>query len=116
MKYIGAVLILVFLAAAPPAFAAHYGLAHELSWIDKYQNGNGSSCCGTRDCVEVNAVLLRREGTQVLLRINGVHVWLPAGSVHVSEDPNRAYLCPGCVREKLGPSCVRCVFVLPGNT
>lgn len=116
MKFIGATLILVVFAAAVPAFAAHYDLAHELSWIDKYKDVNGGLCCGTQDCVEVDAVLLRREGARVLLRINGVHVWFLAGSVHVSEDPNRAYLCPRCAREKLGPSCIRCVFVLPGNT
>lgn len=64
MRKVGLMLVLVFLLAIGVADAAHYGPAHELSWIDKYQQEGGGLCCGTQDCVKVDAVLLRRNGAQ----------------------------------------------------
>jgi hypothetical protein len=108
-------ILLAILFCLPVSLWADHG-----HWIDHYRNANGASCCGTRDCVKVDARLVEDRGTVWLAEVNGMLVELPKGSVHLSQEPI-AYWChqgqPFCRPPQLeiSSACARCLFVAVGG-
>jgi hypothetical protein len=103
------------LLALPALLWANHG-----HWMDHYRSAGGSSCCGERDCLRVEARLVEDRGRTWLAEVNGMFVDLPKGSVHLSHEPV-AYWChrgqESCRPPKLeiSPICGRCLFVAVGG-